>query len=199
MAKALIFRLAEQEFPATPVKLERKKIYGWTETVATDRNGGVCESAYLSPYDALIIPGGGLSLGAVDSAGRWIDKGKLTAYSADGTAPLPVLPSSFDVPINLDVKVTVEEFLDNDWEAVYQISDDGLAAAIGDDIYKFDFCYRGGVNHNNGYLLATPSGLFLFSGDYQEFQMVGLAEETTIDETDDTEIEAIDELDFSMF
>lgn len=199
MAKALIFILANQEFSTTPVKLERKKIYGWTETVATDRAGEVCESAYLSPYDALIIPSGGLAIGAVDSEGRWIDKSKLTAYSSDGTTPLPVLPSSFDCPINLDVKATVEEFLDNDWEAVYQISDGGLAGAIGDDIYKFDFSYRGGVNHNNGYLLATPSGLFLFSGDCQEFKMVGLAEETSIDETDDTDIEAIDELDFSMF
>ena len=199
MAKALIFKLAGAEFSATPVKLERKKIYGWTETLATDRDGGVCESAYLSPYDALIIPAGGLSMGAVDSDGRWIDKSRLTAYSPDGTTPLPILPSSFDAPINLEEKVSIEEFLDNDWESVYQVSDDGLAEAIGEGIYKFDFSYRGGVNHNNGYLIATPAGLFLFAGDCQEFRMVGLAEETTIDEVDEVEIDAIDELDFSMF
>lgn len=199
MAKELIFRLADKEFAAAPVKIERKKIYGWTETVATDRNGAVCDSAYLSPYDALIIPSGGLSQGAVDSVGRWIEKATLTAYSADGSEVLPVFPSSFDASIDLTIRASIEEFLDNDWEAVYQILNDELATAIGDEIFKFEFSYRGGVNHNDAYLIATPGGLFLFAGDKQEFNMIGLAEETVIDEMDDIETEGDDDLDFSMF
>lgn len=199
MAKELIFRLADREFQAAPVKLERKKIYGWTETVATDRDGSVCDSVYLSPYDALIIPSGGLSQGTTDSNGRWIEKGDLTAYSSDGTEVLPIIPSSFDAPIDLTIKATIEEFLDNDWESVYQIYSDELSALIGDDIYKFDFSYRGGVNHNDAFLMASPAGLFLFAGDSQEFPMIGLAEETTFDDFDDSDTETIDELDFSMF
>lgn len=199
MAKELIFRLADKEFAAAPVKIERKKIYGWTETVATDSNGNVCNSAYLSPYDALIIPAGGLSQGAVDSDGRWIEKSTLTAYSADGSEVLPILPSSFDAPIDLTVCASIEEFLDNDWEAVYQVVSEELATAIGERIFKFEFSYRGGVNHNDAYLIATPTGLFLFAGDKQEFGMIGLAEETAIDEMDDVDIEGDDELDFSMF
>jgi hypothetical protein len=61
------------------VKLERKKIYGWTNIVATDRSGEECGSAYLAPDDALIIPSGGLKQGTVDSDGRWIEKSELTA------------------------------------------------------------------------------------------------------------------------
>lgn len=39
MAKELVFKLAGTDYGAAPVKLERKKIYGWTDVVATDRNG----------------------------------------------------------------------------------------------------------------------------------------------------------------
>ena len=180
------------------MKLERKKIYGWTDVVATDRSGSVCGSAYLSPDDALVIPSGGLKQAVVDDNGRWVEKSALVAYSEDGSEVLPVLPSSFDAPIELKEKATTEEFLDNDWESVYQLVNPDLATAVGDDIYKFDFNYRASTNHNDGYLINTPAGLFLFAGDRQEFPLVSLAEETTIDDTEEPE-EEIDELDFSMF
>lgn len=199
MAKELTFKLAGTDYAAAPVKLERKKIYGWTDTVATDRNGNVCSSAYLSPDDALIIPSGGLKQATVDESGRWVEKSQLTAYYEDGSEPLPLLPSSFDAPIELGQKATKEEFLDNDWESVYQLVNSDLAAAVGQDIYRFEFSYRGGTNHNDGYLLNTPGGLFLFAGDRQEFPLVSLAEETTIDDTEEPEDESLDELDFSMF
>ena len=199
MAKDLIFKLAGKEFSAAPVKLERKKIYGWTDTVATDKNGETCVSAYLSPEDAMIIPSGGLKQGTVSSDGKWVEKSELTAYSEDGTEVLPILPSAFDAPISLDQKASIEEFLDNDWESIYQVTNDELASAVGEDIYKFEFSYRGGTNHNDGYLISTPTGLFLFAGDKQEFQLIGLTEETTIDETEEIEDAIDDDLDFSMF
>ena len=36
MAKELMFKLGGTDYGAAPVKLERKKIYGWTDIVATD-------------------------------------------------------------------------------------------------------------------------------------------------------------------
>lgn len=198
MAKELVFSLSGTDYAATPVKLERKKIYGWTTLVATDRDGGVCDSAYLSPDDSLIIPSCGLKQATVDSEGHWVDKSGLKAFSEDGEQELPVYPSSFDAPIDLSQKATVEEFLDNDWESVYQLDNPDLAAAVGDDIYKFEFFYRSGTNHNDGYLLNTPGGLFLFAGDRQEFPLLSLVEEAAIDETEEVEEESIDELDFSM-
>ena len=195
----MIFSLAGTDYGAAPVKLERKKVYGWTNTVATDRSGEVCGSAYLSPDDALIIPSGGLKQAVIDDEGRWVEKSELTAYGEDGQTVLTVFPSSFDAPIELKKKATTEEFLDNDWEAVYQLVNADLAAAVGDDIYKFDFNYRASTNHNDGYLINTPAGLFLFAGDRQEFPLVSLAEETTIDDTEEPLEEEIDELDFSMF
>ena len=198
MARELTFKLTGTEYAAAPVKLERKKIYGWTSLVATDRDGGVCESAYLSPDDSLIIPSGGLKQAIVDSDGRWVERSALTAYDEDGEKELPIFSSSFDGLIELTEKAKPEEFLDNDWESVYQLVNPELAAAVGDDIYKFVFSYRGGTNPNDGFLLNTPGGLFLFAGDRQEFPLLSLAEETTIDEVEEPEEESLDDLDFSM-
>ena len=197
MAKELKFTIAGTEYGAAPVKLERKKIYGWSDLVATDKSGEVCDSVYLSIDDALLIPSGGYKQGTVDDSGRWVEKSELTACDKDSN-PLPQLVSSFDITIELKDKVSVEQFLDNDWESVYQLVNPDLAAAVGNDIYVFDFCYRAGVNHNNGYLINTPGGLFLFAGDKQEFPLLSLAELTVIDEVEEVE-EEIDELDFSMF
>ena len=198
MAKELNFSFAGTEYAAAPVKLERKKIYGWSDLVATDKAGEVCCTAYLSPDDALLIPSGGYKQGTVDDAGRWVEKGELTACDAEGKE-LKQYTSSFDTVISLDKTVTEEEFLDNDWEAVYQLVNADLAAAVGDNIYKFEFSYRGGTNHNDGYLINTPGGLFLFAGDKQEFPLMSLADQTVIDEVEDEVEEEIDDLDFSMF
>lgn len=197
MAKELKFTIAGTEYGAAPVKLERKKIYGWSDLVATDKSGEVCDSVYLSIDDALLVPSGGYKQGTVDDSGRWVEKSELTACDKDGN-PLQQLASSFDAVIELKEKVSAEEFLDNDWEAVYQLVNPDLAAAIGNDIYIFDFCYRAGVNHNYGYLMNATGGLFLFAGDKQEFPLLSLAEQTVIDEVEEVE-EEIDELDFSMF
>ena len=198
MAKELQFSLAGNAYAAAPVKLERKKIYGCSDLVATDKQGDVCEKAYLMPDHALLIPSGGYKQGTVDNEGLWVEKSSLTAYDKEGNV-MPEYASSFDSVIELKQKVTAEEFLDNDWESVYQLVNADLAAAIGDDIYKFEFFYRGGANHNDGYLLNTPGGLFLFAGDKQEFPLVTLAEQGVIDETEEEVEEEIDELDFSMF
>ena len=198
MAKDLIFNLAGTEYAAAPAKLERKKIYGWSELVATNKEGEVCQSAYLLPEQALLVPSGGYKQGTVDDAGKWINKSELKACDPEGNE-LPTYASSFDAPIELGATVTIEEFLDNDWESIYQISNPELAAAVGEKIYKFEFFYRAGINHNDGYLINTPGGLFLFAGDRQEFQMVALADETVIDDLEEEVEEEIDDLDFSMF
>ena len=165
--------------------------------MATDKSGDVCDAVYLSIDDALLIPSGGYKQGTVDDSGRWVEKSELTACDKDGN-PLPQLVSSFDITIELKDKASAEEFLDNDWESVYQLVNPDLAAAVGNDIYVFDFCYRAGVNHNYGYLMNAAGGLFLFAGDKQEFPLLSLAEQTVIDEVEEVE-EEIDELDFSMF
>lgn len=138
-----------------------------SDLVVTDKAGEACGTAYLSPDDALLIPSGGYKQGTVNDADRWVDKSELTACDFEGNE-LKQYASSFDAVISLDKTVSEEEFLDNNWEAVYQLVNPELAAAVDDNIYKFEFSYRGGTNHNDGYLINTPGGLFLFAGDKQD-------------------------------
>ena len=42
MAKPLQFLLNAETFDGVPVKLDRSKLYGHVDSVATDANGGVC-------------------------------------------------------------------------------------------------------------------------------------------------------------
>lgn len=48
MAKDLIFKIAGKELSAAPVKPDRKKIYGWTETIATSRDGAELFAAEIA-------------------------------------------------------------------------------------------------------------------------------------------------------
>lgn len=198
MAKELNFIHDGTEYASEPIKLERKKIYGWSTIVATDKNGEECSTAYLLPEESLLIPSGGYKQATVDIDGRWVDKSELIPYGDDGNE-LPKYASSFDAPIELTQTVSIEEFLDNEWESVYQIINADLASVVGDNIFRFEFSYRGGTNLNDGYLLNTPSGLFLFAGSKQEFAFVSLADQTTIDDVEEEVEEEIDDLDFSMF
>ena len=197
MAKELTFNLGGDAFAAAPVKLERKKLYGWSSLVATDRDGRVCTAAYLSPEDSLMIPGGATKLATVDEAGLIVKKSDLIAFDVDGKALESVL-SSFEAPINLSETATDEQFLDHEWTSVYQIQNDDLAAAVGERIFTFPFSYSGGTSLQEGFLMNCPAGLFLFAGVPVDFPPVCLAEEAVIDECEDEAVEDIDELDFSM-
>ena len=42
MARALNFRIGKKVFDLTPLKLERKKLYGWSESLITDLNDDPC-------------------------------------------------------------------------------------------------------------------------------------------------------------
>jgi hypothetical protein len=197
MAKEFTFILGGNAFAAAPVKLERKKIYGWSSLVATDRDGHTCTAAYISPEDSLMIPAGAAKMATVDENGLIVKKSDLIAFDADGKE-LETFPSSFDSPIDLLMTATEEEFLDHEWSSVYQIQNTDLASVIGNSIYTFPFSYSGGTTLQDGFLLNCPSGLFLFAGTPVDFAPVSLGEEAVIDECEEEVVDDIDELDFSM-
>lgn len=90
MAKELRFSLSGVEYASAPVKLERKKIYGWSDLVATNKAGEVCEKVNLIPDEALLIPSGGYKQGTVDEEGKWVEKSELTPY--DETVSVMLMP-----------------------------------------------------------------------------------------------------------
>lgn len=197
MAKPLQFQLDGSTFDGFPVKLEREKLYGHVDTVATTPDGGICILANLDAGGTLIIPAGAVKNGTVGEDGIWYEKAELTAVDASG-APAVLRPSSFDAPIVLTETASEEEFLDNVWNSVYQIVNPELAAKLGDKIYKFPFNYRAGTGNDDGYLLAANGLVYLYSGDAVSFQFLGLEEKGILDEPVQEEEIAEDDLNFDM-
>lgn len=201
MAKALNLILGGSTFALAPTKVERKKLYGWTELRATDPDGNVCRQAGLDSNGVTIIPKGATKIGMLREDGNWMEKDELQALHADGSVA-EAIPSSFEGEIKLEQKVDTEKLMDCIVTSVYQLEGEGaeeLAKAIGSDIYTFPFSYRGGYDASDGFLLSNGTTPFIFVGTEAQFEMIGLDEQAVVDEPDEEVEMEEDELDFSMF
>ena len=198
MATTLKFELGGTDYEAAPVKLDRKKLYGYTELVATDSAGGTCLAAKLDPDGSLVVPPRGIKSGIISASGKWMDRSDLKAVDAEGNE-IPVASSSFGQTIVLEEEADEEDFLDHVWKSVYQLDNPDLAASGGNRIFKFDFCYRAGTFPTDGFILAANGTAYLFSGDPIDRDFVGLDDATVVEENPaDENIDADDELDFNM-
>lgn len=198
MASSLVFDLGGTVFEAVPVKLERKKLYGYTDVVATDAAGEVCQAARLDPDGSLVVPPKGVKQGILTEDGEWVERSELKAVDADGKE-LPIVPSSFGQVIALTDEAGEEDFLDHAWTSVYQLGNRDLAAAIGDRIFQFQFNYRADPFPSDGFLLAANGLAYLFTGSCVAREFIGLAEEAALEEETSEEASADDDdLDFGM-
>lgn len=191
------FALGGNEYEVALVKLERKKLYGYTDVIATDAAGHVCTKASVDPDGELLIPSGGVKNGIIDEDGNWVERSELVAVDADGNE-LPIVPSSLGQTVTLSEKVSEETFLDHVWKSVYQIDCPDLATAVGKDIYSFVFNYRTDASPDDGYLLTSEGKLFLFDGEKIEFEFIGIEEEAVLDDPAEETPAEEEELDFSM-
>jgi len=200
MAKDLNLVIGTSTFAVAPVKLERKKLYGWTELRVQEPDGTICRQAGLGSDGQTIVPKGAVKLGMVKDDGSWMEKSELKAVHADGTEVVPVA-SSFDADIALTEKATSETLLNHIISSVYQLDGDNaaaLAAALGTDIYTFPFSYRGGAEASTAFLLTNGTTPYIFVGQEAQFDFIGLEEQGVLDEPDDEVAIEEDELDFSM-
>ena len=55
MAKNLSFTLGGAEYAAAPVKIERKKLYGWSEVIALDDDGKECSVVTVDETGAAAV------------------------------------------------------------------------------------------------------------------------------------------------
>lgn len=197
MSKELKFVLDGKSFSGQVVKLEREKIYGRSEIVATDRSGGRCVSASLDPEGTLIVPAGAVKPGLLSESGEWVEKSALCVVDEQGHTPQRI-GSSFDGEIVLSDTASSEEFVDHIWKAVYQLDIPELVSSVGDDIYHFPFSYRGGFAADDGFLLAAGGKCWLFVGEGVDFPFIGIAEEGVLDAPDAEDAAESDEIDFDM-
>lgn len=200
MARQLTFGIKRKEYTVIPVKIDRKKLYGWTEIIALDEQGRTCNLVSTDDTGTLIIPKGGTALGLLSSDGKWVERTQLKTVRQDGSEA-EIIPSSFSVVTSLKQKLTDEEFLDYSITDFYQLNNvtDDLLKAIGDDIYTFDYTYLDSYETTPAFLMVSDAILFMLLGNKNRFDMLCLGECSVVDDDDDYIEVTDDDLDFSMF
>ena len=185
MAKVLQFMNGSTLYVAEPVKIERKKIYGYKEISALDSTGNECRQCYLDASGSILIPPGAVKLSALDEEGNTVERNEMILVDANGNPP-EYFPSSFDAPVMLEQTVNEEDFLDHLWKGVYQIKNTELATVVGEKIYAFPFSYRGGHTCDEGFLLAANGECFLFYGEKLEFPFLNAPDSGVLDDVEES-------------
>jgi hypothetical protein len=203
MARALVLSLDGEDLPVHMQKVDREKLYGNIEIEAFDDAGN---KAYLQILDAdgkTLLDTGGTALATLDELGNSVDRKKLIPITTEGEEIEPV-PSSFSAPNPL-YKSTIEEYLSHTIKSVYVLtpvegSNFGHLkdALSGDAIYKFDFSYRGGIEYDTAFLVATEKAVFMLIGNNTTLQFVKLNQPSVLEPIEEQEISG-EEIEFDLF
>jgi hypothetical protein len=195
MRKGLTFNLNGLMLCTEPVKIERKKLYGFSKTLVYDEQGCECESASLDKGATGVILKGGIGLGVLSPEGLWVERSTLKAVGVNGQ-DAPLVQSSYDSIIVLERKVTVNTLLDYCISTFYELPGE-IAGIISEDIYMFDYCYRASYEPSSAFVLAAEGTAFMLTGFRAAFEMLSLPEEVYLND-DEEEIDENDEIDFLM-
>lgn len=202
MARPLTLVYEDVELPFFPEKVDRSKIYGFVDVQALDEEGRRCDLATLADDGRTLIGRGGTALAVLSVDGEWLEKGKLRPVDPEGKTITPAA-SSFNAPIRLVQKVTIDEFLSHNVRSVYLMGCDGDLTALksalaGGAIFTFPFSFRGGLEADQGFLLqGQDQNLFLAIGQPTRLHFVGL-EQVAAGDDEGADVEDEDSLDFGM-
>lgn len=198
MARVLTFQIKKKEYQVIPVKIDRKKLYGWTEIIARDEQGRPCNLVNTDDTGTLIIPKGGTALGILSPEKEWVERSELKTVRQDGSEA-GIVPSSFSSVIPLRKKVTDEEFLDYSITDFYQLEVTGdMKKMVGNTIYTFDYSYLDSYEATPAFIMLAGDTLFMLLGYKNKFDMLCFGDCGVIDEDDDFIEVTDDDLDFSM-
>ncbi len=171
------------------LRVTREKLYGYTVIEAHDRDGKRCQQMKLADDGRTLI--GESKLVRLTEDGRACEK---PAYIDGDGQVLPVVPSTFDAPVELVKTVTMQEMLNYRIGAVYNLPAVNWGHLVA-NIYTFPFTYRAGVNPKTAFLLVSESGplgrAFLLVGEPVNVVMLGLDDQPP-PQTDEVDADDID-------
>ncbi|HLA96804.1 MAG TPA: hypothetical protein VK612_13865 [Pyrinomonadaceae bacterium] len=202
MARPLILSLDGTEIPVSLVKIDREKLYGTVEVEAFDEKGREASLKVLAADGKTLIEKGGTALATVSEKGDSLDRSKLTPVNEDGEKIEPV-QSSFGEPNKLK-KATDEDYLSQIVKSVYLLqpfegSDIGYLKdhLSSDQIFTFPFSYRGGVEHDDAFVLGANNEAFMVTGKKSNFEFLKLNQAAVLDAGEEDDI-STDDLDFDL-
>lgn len=205
MAKSLVINLESKQYEFEPLKLERKKLYGWSETIALNNEGEQCVSHSLLPEFSMILPTGSTALGSLDESGNWVTKDQLKHVDLEGNE-VALVQSSFSEPIELKDRVSVDTLLEHNITSIYSLQGEednpAFVKAIQneDKIYSFTFNYRTDYEGDPAFIVENEGELFILVGKKVQFEFIGLDDTAELDNAsvDTEEQDDSDDFDFSM-
>lgn len=201
MPRQLTFKIGKKEFTTSPVKVDRRKLYGWTELTAVDDQGNPCQLLTADESGKFIIPLGGTGIGILSETGKWVERSELKTVDSNGE-PAKLFESSFENMNVLKEKVSPEEFLDYSITDFYELTEApaDMVNTIGDDIFFFEYSYNNSYDPSPAFIMVSDKTLFLLVAIKNVFEYLCFGDCETIDEDhDDQLIEEDDNIDFSMF
>lgn len=201
MPRTLTLSLDGEEFAMQLVKIDRERLYGSVEVEAFDEKGKPAEIKVLDADGRTLMDKGGTALITVDEEGNSVDRTKLRPVDEHGD-PIEKVPSSFDAP-NVLKKGEADEYLDQIVKSVYLLTPaDGSADLLMEHLadgtlYKFPFSYRGGLEHDNAFIVGSRSDAFMIVGRQAALKFVSLNQAAQLDAVEEKEI-AAEEIDFDL-
>lgn len=198
MARKLTFQHAERTFECAISKVDRSKLYGRREVVATNPKGTHLQKGYLDEWGSVVIAS--TAMGYLDETRRWHAKSELVAVDSNNQ-PLDLIPSSFDAPIVLSEVVDLATFMEHEAAMVYLLKGYGIDDLLKvleatDGFYTFPFCYRSAYDARPAFLNPVGEDLFMIVGNPVELEYLSKPQRTEIEDDEDDFDD--DDLDFSM-
>ena len=202
MARPLILSLDGQEFPVSLVKIDRDDLYGSIEIEAFDERGNEASLKVLAADGKTLIDKGGTALLTLNEDGDSISRTDLQPINEDGD-PIEKVPSSFD-QTNVLSPATPDDYFTQIVRSIYllQPSDgerlDYLQDHLdGEQIYKFDFSYRGGVDHDSAFIVGSKRDAFMVVGKQARIEFVKLNQAAVLDAPEEQQL-AAEDIDFEL-
>lgn len=195
MARKLRFQINDQGFEFSITKVDRDKLYGKKELIATDHTDRSLQKGFLDEWGSVVIASTGM--GYVDKDLCWHGKNELVAVDVMGNH-LELKPSSFDEPVPLLDTVSLETYCEYEITSVYIMEGFDKETFIPmidlpDQLYSFPFVYRATYDAKTAFLNVVGENLFMTIGTRAELEFLSKPQRTDLDLEEDD-----DDIDFSM-
>lgn len=200
MARKAELSINGQSFLAEFLKVDRKKIYGWSTVEVFDEKGSECRMANLAE-GRYVLPSGSSALVTLNAKGETVSKSSLIGVDAQGNK-VELVPSIYDQTVVLR-EANMDEYFSLAVKSVYQLNIEEIPDRIMADlksgkIYYFVFNYRADYEGDDAYLLSNGMNVFAITGKCSDFEFIGLndnEQNLVLDEEPIVE----EEMDFAMF
>ncbi len=202
MAKEAVFKFSDISFTGSLSKIERKKMYGFTDLIITDPEEKVCEFATLTEDGMHILPTGSSGIMTLNSQGNYINRNDGKVVDAKGEEVSKV-PSIYDQDVELTKVSSINEYLDMNVKAIYQLevseNKDAILAALEEHkLFHLIYNYRADYEGDDAYLISNEEEVFMIVGNKINFEYIGLEEVVIETDSASDKTEESDDFDFGM-